>query len=407
IGESAEGCLDTSGASVVVNPLPVLTTNDGTICAGSSTVLNVSGASTYSWLPVTGLNNPNSASVSASPSSNTTYTVTGTDVNGCSSSFTSAVLVNPLPVISITSPSVICAGQTATMSASGANTFTWSNSVTSASQTVSPVTATSYTVIGEDANGCKKTMVQILNVLIQPTLSIAGTPTMCLGDQLQLTASGGTVYSWNTGDTTNIVTVSPPADSTYVVSSGISPCNSSTVFAVTVYTPAPANSYADPSTIIYGLSSTLYANGSAGSTYTWSSSPDINCISCNNNIVTPETSSIYTVTIRDSYGCITTNTLLVNVEVICGQVFVPSGFSPNGDGFNDTWCVYGNCVKTFNLQVFNRWGEKVFESGEKDHCWDGSYGGVIQNDAVFMYQFSATLINGETVVKKGNVTLVR
>jgi gliding motility-associated-like protein len=113
------------------------------------------------------------------------------------------------------------------------------------------------------------------------------------------------------------------------------------------------------------------------------------------------------VNITDNNGCVITNTVEVDVQLICGDVFLPSGFSPNGDGFNDTWCVYGNCVKTFNLQVFNRWGEKVFESGSKESCWDGVYNGVLQNDAVFIYQLSATLVNGEVVVKKGNVTLVR
>ncbi|MBA3665581.1 MAG: gliding motility-associated C-terminal domain-containing protein [Bacteroidetes bacterium] len=406
-GQSTQGCIQTATTGVIVNPLPVLSTTDGTICIGSSTVISVSGANSYSWIPGTGLSSATNPNVTANPNTSTTYTVTGIDMNGCSSTSVSSVLVNPLPVVSINSPSVICAGQTASISASGAVTYTWNNSTNSPGQSVSPTVPTSYTVTGEDANGCKKSVVQFLNVLIQPTLSIAGTPTMCVGDQLTLSASGGTTYTWDTGDTTRVITINPGTSSIYTLSSGVSPCNSSTVFAVTVFTPAPISSYAQPATIIYGASSTLFANGTTGNVYSWTASPEITCTSCNNNVVSPEATTVYTVNITDNNGCKITNTVQVEVEIICGNVFVPSGFSPNNDGLNDTWCVYGNCVKTFNLQVFNRWGEKVFESEEKSHCWDGTFGGILQADAVFMYQFTATLINGEKVVKKGNVTLVR
>ncbi|MCW3078502.1 MAG: hypothetical protein JWO32_3111, partial [Bacteroidetes bacterium] len=405
-GMSAQGCVKTLTTSVLVNNLPVLSTADATMCAGSPVNLSVSGANTYTWVPVTGLGTATGSIVSANPTTTTTYSVTGQDLNGCTSSSVSQVVVNPLPPVSVTAPSVICAGQSANLLANGAVSYTWSNSVNTPSQTVSPLLPTTYTVTGEDVNGCKKTVIQFLNVLIQPTLSISGTPTVCTGKQIYLTAMGGSGYTWDNGDTTAVISVNPFGNTNYTVSSGIVPCNSSTVFAVTVYTPAAINSYAQPPTMIYGLSSTLFGNGLSGSSYNWSG-PGINCVNCSENVVSPEVSSVYTVTITDNNGCVLTNTVLVDVELICGDVFLPSGFSPNNDGFNDTWCVFGNCVKTFNLQVFNRWGEKIFESEEKDHCWDGTYSGVIQNDAVFMYQFSATLVNGQKVIKKGNVTLVR
>ncbi|MBI2722500.1 MAG: gliding motility-associated C-terminal domain-containing protein [Bacteroidetes bacterium] len=406
-GTDLLGCKSTTNLVVVVNGLPVLSSTSKTICAGQSCSLTVSGASSYTWVPVTALNNTLSATVISNPNSTQIYTVTGVDVNGCSSFTTSAVSVNALPILSMTSPSVICNGQSANLSVSGATSYTWSNSVNTATQTVSPSITTTYSVIGEDANGCKATALKIVTVLIQPTLSISGTPTVCVGSPVKLNAIGGSNYIWSTGDTSSTIEVMPFSNLNYTVSSGIVPCNSSTVFAVTVYTPAAINSYAQPPSIIYGFSTTLSGNGVSSSTYNWFPSPGLDCMTCSNVIVSPETSTIYTVQITDMNGCRITNTVLVVVENICGDVFVPTGFSPNGDGFNDTWCVYGNCVKTFNLQVFNRWGEKVFESEEKSHCWDGTYAGVMQSDAVFMYQFTATLVNGQTVVKKGNVTLIR
>ncbi len=406
-GESNKGCLNTTTASVLVNPLPILSTSNYTICYGKSTNVSVSGANSYTWTPPSALSATNLPNVVANPSLTTTYTVIGKDLNGCIQSSISTVAVNPLPIISITSPSVICAGQSALMTANGATSYTWNTTTFTSSHSVNPNVSTTYSVVGQDANGCINTGTVFLKVLIQPTLNIIGTSTVCLGNILSLTATGGIDYNWSTGDTINVITVGPEANTIYTVSSGISPCNSSTVFAVTVYTPQIPASYSDPAVIIYGSSSSIHVNAPAGTIFNWSSSPDITCNTCETNTVTPTETTIYSVTLTDSQGCIITNTVLVQVDIICGDAFVPSAFSPNGDGFNDFWCVYGNCITSMNIQLYNRWGEKVFESGDKNNCWDGSYNGVMQNDAVFIYQLKASLVNGEEVIKKGNVTLKR
>ncbi len=405
-GSSNKGCLNTTTASVIVKPLPVLSISDHTICYGNSTNINVSGASTYTWIPATALNATNLPNVTSNPLQTITYSVTGTDAIGCKQTTVSTVVVNPLPVINVTSPGVICKGQIALLTASGANTYTWSNNIFTSSQSVNPTTPTTYSATGQDANGCINTGTVFLNVLVQPTLNITGSSTVCVGNLLTLTASGGSNYSWDSGETTNVITVSPQANTIYSVSAGISPCTSTTVFAVTVFTPQVPASYANPPTVIYGSSSVIHANVPAGYPYSWSS-PEVTCSSCEANTVTPLATTVYSLTVADSQGCVFTSTVLVEVDIICGEVFVPSAFSPNHDGFNDLWCVYGNCVTTMNLQVYNRWGEKVFESNDKDICWDGSFNGVLQNDAVFIYQLTTLLANGEKIVKKGNVTLKR
>ncbi|MBA3682203.1 MAG: gliding motility-associated C-terminal domain-containing protein, partial [Bacteroidetes bacterium] len=406
-GASNKGCLNTTTASVLVNPLPVLSTSDHTICYGNSTNVSVSGANNYTWTPATALSATNSPNVIANPLQTITYTVIGIDGNGCSQSTISTVIVNPLPIISITSPSTICKGQSALMTANGATSYTWNSTNFTSSQSVSPIVSTTYSVVGKDVNGCINTGTVFLNVMVQPTLNIAGTPTVCLGNMLTLTASGGLDYSWDTGDSTNVIMIEPQTNTIYTVSSGIAPCNSSTIFAVTVYTPQPLTPYADPPIIVYGASSVIHANAPAGNPFSWSFSPDISCNTCETNTVTPSATTIYTVTTTDNNGCVVTSTVLVQVDIICGDAFVPSAFSPNGDGFNDFWCVYGNCIESMNIQLYNRWGEKVFESGDKSQCWDGTYKGVLQNDAVFIYQLTTTFVNGEKIVKKGNVTLKR
>jgi gliding motility-associated-like protein len=88
-------------------------------------------------------------------------------------------------------------------------------------------------------------------------------------------------------------------------------------------------------------------------------------------------------------------------------VFIPSAFSPNNDGSNETFCVYGKCIEAMRIQIFDRWGEKVFESDDMNKCWDGGYRGELMNTAVFFYYLEAQLMSGQKIIKKGDVSLIR
>jgi gliding motility-associated-like protein len=91
----------------------------------------------------------------------------------------------------------------------------------------------------------------------------------------------------------------------------------------------------------------------------------------------------------------------------CGEMFVPTAFSPDGNGENDMECVYGKCIKDLYFVIYDRWGEKVFETDDMTTCWDGTYRGKAMNTAVFVYYMKAQLTTGEEVVKKGNISLLR
>lgn len=89
-------------------------------------------------------------------------------------------------------------------------------------------------------------------------------------------------------------------------------------------------------------------------------------------------------------------------------LFIPTAFSPDGSGRNDGQCLYGtDCITSMQLGIFDRWGNKVFESTDRNTCWDGTYNGQALDPAVFVYHLSATLTNGETVERQGNITLLR
>mgnify|MGYP000185300392 CR=1 FL=1 len=110
------------------------------------------------------------------------------------------------------------------------------------------------------------------------------------------------------------------------------------------------------------------------------------------------------------YGCDSSNVFNPpndSTLSTCGDVFIPSAFTPNEDLSNDVLCVYGKCIRTMNLKIFNRWGEKIVETEDKEFCWEGAYKGVRLESAVFHYVLEATLTTGASIVKKGNISLIR
>lgn len=86
---------------------------------------------------------------------------------------------------------------------------------------------------------------------------------------------------------------------------------------------------------------------------------------------------------------------------------LPSAFSPNNDGQNDFFKVLGNGIEEVNLVIYNRWGQLVFSSTNKDIGWDGTYEGDDQEIGVYIWQLKGSLIDGKQINKRGNVTLVR
>ena len=147
-GSANNVSLSSSTPIALTKNAPVLSVSASTnpICNGASTVLTASGANTYSWSHSLGTGNTKTVT----PTSTTIYTVTGTLANGCSSTTSISVTVNPLPSVTASaSPSAICNGQTSVITASGANTYSWSGGLGSgASKTVTPSATTTYTVTG-------------------------------------------------------------------------------------------------------------------------------------------------------------------------------------------------------------------------------------------------------------------
>ncbi|MEI8136455.1 MAG: T9SS type A sorting domain-containing protein [Bacteroidota bacterium] len=200
----SNGCGNiTSGVSVTINPLPIITVNSSTICAGGNATLNAIGANTYTWNT-----SSNSPTIIVTPTTSTNYTISGTSALGCSNSATVMVVVTGTPAISVNS-ATICSGNSATLNASGVSTYTWNTGSNSPSITPSPSVTTTYTVAG-NTSGCpltvSNTTTVFVNALPSVTLSPLTSP-ICLNSStiaLGGTPSGGSFSGAGvTGNTFN------------------------------------------------------------------------------------------------------------------------------------------------------------------------------------------------------------
>lgn len=313
---SSLGCSSTASKAVTVNPLPVVTIDGpSTACAGSSITLtaNPAGATSYAWNTTPALT---TQSITVAPSANTTYTVTVTATTGCSASASKAVTVNPKPTVGITGDTLICVGQSTTLTASGGGTYSWSApGSTTASITVSPAVTTVYTVTVTGANGCTSTKSQQVIVSPPNVAAISGNLGLCQGASTTLTATGGTIFAWSTGAITASITVSPASNTTYTVTVTNAIGCSDTESANVTVSPLPTFTVNTPGPICAGDPVTLTVTGApSGSTYAWNTTPVQTTASIT---VSPTTTTTYIVTVT-SNGCAvsTSRTITVNPKPV-------------------------------------------------------------------------------------------
>ncbi len=299
----AQNCTNTASVTVTVNPNPnVQVSGSDYICTGNVTNLTASGAATYQWNT-----DETTATIAVSPAAQATYTVTGYDTNGCHSTASKVVNVEPLPVISVTGTKTICAGQSTTLTATGGLNYVWSNGATGNSITVSPSTTQSYVVTVTNAMGCVSSMETQVTVNSLPQVTFSGNTEICDGGTVTLTAAGGNAYHWSTGEETAAITVGTAGYYRVTVTNAQNCVNSDAVYVVVNPNPDVQISGADY--ICTGAVTTLTATGA--NTYVWSTTENGESIS-----VSPSSTTTYTVTGYDSKGCQAVATKVLNVEAL-------------------------------------------------------------------------------------------
>ncbi len=247
-------------------PMVSINVSNDTICAASTTTLTANGADTYVWSDY-----ETTSAISVSPTINTAYLVTGTDnATGCINTATQLIVIKqPLVNIGIASSNTgnPCQGVPITLTASGANTYTWSNTATTNSITVAPLVNTNYAVTGKDTtSGCTNTAVIFVTVAPAHIFITTSVDSVCLGHSSTLTAGGATSYTWSTGETTASIIVTPTVTTTYSVSATGGCANGVDTDSVTIKALTSPN-VTISATALCATTVTLTASGA--NTYAW------------------------------------------------------------------------------------------------------------------------------------------
>ncbi len=393
-GTDANNCSNTASISINVIPSPTITVvsnPNAAICEGESIIFTANGAQNYIWTG--GIIN----AVPFFPTSTSTYTVTGTDVNGCTNTATQSVLVNPKPIVNLGPDQSICEGDSIILNAfvPGA-TYSWHNASPNAYFNAK---TTGLYWVNVTLGNCSARDSMNLTVNNLPYVDLGPDTSICDGSSLLLDVQcPGCSYLWqdgNTGSTYNIDT-----KGLYSVTITRSNCKSSDDIFVDKK-PLPIVDLGNDTTICKGGKIKLNVS-QIGATYLWQDGST-------NPIFTINNEGNYWVEITKD-GCTGRDEKYVEPSTRCEcPVFLPNAFSPNNDGINDNFFLFNadNLVLEF-FKVYNRWGQEVFSTTNPEFGWEGNYNGKKSEAGTYFYYVKYTCLNsGNKYELKGDVTLLR
>lgn len=363
-------CQSSSVENITVYTAPTvnLSATATTICMNEATDLQASGnAISYAW--DNGLSSGTTHSVT--PSSTTTYTVTGTDANGCTKSANETINVNSLPVVDAGLDQIVCENETVNMTATGAVSYAWDNGLgNGATQSITALTTQTYTVTGTDANNCENTDQITINVNQLPIVDAGQDVSICNGDQITITANGANTYNWDNGLGAGAAhNVSPTVTTTYIVTgTGLNTCENTDQVVVTV-TAIPTVTAGVDQTVCEGSDVTLTASSSVGSTVSWDNGVT------DGIAFAATTSTTYTAT-ADLNGCTASDQVIVNVNAL------PSVSAGN----NQTTCV--------NYAPISLTGSPVGGTFSGTAVMNNEFDPVTAGEGTFTITYSYTDANG-------------
>jgi gliding motility-associated-like protein len=329
--KTAKGCPASDTMHLTQHPSPQIIVTGDTACFGDTAYLAAQAGAGDHYLWNTGAI---TSGIAVSPSSTTTYAVLVTDTNGCRDSAMTQAVINPLPVIHISSDTTICRGTSATLSATGGLHFVWNpNGLLTPSITVTPLDpVTKYQVLVTDLNGCSDSASVEVSTIPYPNITLSKeADTLCKGVTTSFTASGGDTYLWSTGDMMPVISVSPI------------------------------------------------------------------------------TSSNYTITVTNSSGTThcAKDTFLFQAVENCNVIYIPNAISLTGT--NRIFKPVGEFLYAdeYRFTIYNRWGQRLFETSDFNQGWDGTYQNSPVPEGVYVYDILIVSGFDEPFRRRGTITVVR
>lgn len=309
--DNSSGCIYMGTSSLVVNPTPTVSVvaNNTLVCPNSSLILTANGAQTYSWS-----NNATTFSTVVNPGQITTYSVSGTNTFGCQRTTTIIIAVLPIPQLSVSATNTfLCKGTSATITASGATSYTWSNSTSASSLVVNPSANTTYSLTGSNSQGCNNSTSIALTVNSN-SLTVTASTVICQGSTFTLNASGASTYTWNGTFTLSSYPVTASASAVYsIAGKDANNCILTATTAIGVYTLPIVSTTASRTLICVNETTSLTASGATS--YSWSNGSTSSQI-----VVSPSVNAIYSYTVvgTNTNNCAATSVKTISVNLCTG-----------------------------------------------------------------------------------------
>ena len=394
-------CGDVYSDTIVVSPalVPPLTIgNDSAVCMYDTLYINASpGFSSYQWqssAPVTG----QGRNIFVVPVRDEVISLVATTADGCRVYDTIYIDSIPPQPVSLGMDQRVCAPDSVTLSAG--NNFMqwlWSNGQNTASITVR--NTGTYWVKTTDLNGCRARDTISVQVFVPPGFNLGSDFDLCSGDQKRLDPGNFSQYVWQDGSTNRYYTATTTGTYWVKVTDG-NQCAASDTVVVKNIVPLPV-AFLKTTDSICQYDKLTIASLQPYSRYLWSTG------SAQSSVIVNQP-GFYTLTVRDANGCAGTDTIEIVPKVCNKGFFIPTAFTPNNDGTNDSFRPYlfGRVVN-YRFVIYNRWGEKVFETTDLQKAWDGRLNGIAQPSFVFVWQCFYQFEGETPSFKKGTVTLIR
>lgn len=383
-----QGCSTSDTINVYYKPLPfVYLGNDTSLCQNDYLLLNTQSAeiSSYHW-------QDNSTKASYTIASAGNYIVNVTGINGCNNSDSITVLYNPLPYFSLGNDTTICEGEKLLLQLNFSNAlYLWQDGTTANNFTVRNSGLYYITV---QQNGCSQTDSIYVNYVNSPTITLGNDTTLCNGTKLVVSAyNQSATYNWQDNSAKPDYVITHPG--IYKVEAAIGNCKASDDIEIN-YIDKPVFSLGLDSLLCSGQQIVLAAPENFDS-YKWQDGSSARQFT----VIEP---GIYTLDVTNKCG--TTRKEIIIVKTIC-TLNMPSAFTPNGDGNNDLFRVkYPSFIKEFHFVVYNRFGQKVFETKDAYKGWDGRFNGALQPPGTYVWFISLTDNDGKRNTGKGSVLLI-
>jgi gliding motility-associated-like protein len=423
-------CTASAVTNVSVTPTPAFTpTSNSPVCSGDTLFLfgNAEATATYTWtgpypyLFSTYVHAANPIIPNVTTESAGVYTVTAI-YQGCATSEVDTVVIKQTPAPPYVSWLTYCQYYPAPQLMANDTGLIWYmyDSLTSVTYPAAPTPSTSlvgstFYFLSQSTNGCVSALDSI-QVTVNPTPTVTVTPVdtgVCPHSSFALTATDTdaiTYYRWYpsmylSDSTSAIVTVSPETNVVYsVVATNQFGCADTATSSVTVYPSALINM--DDSVTLYPGESYTISPTTNCTTFSWFPSAGLSSSVIPDPVIAPILSTKYILYGETVNGCTSSDSININVSSR-SLIDLPNAFTP-GSGPNSSFKVIKRGEVSINyFRIFNRWGQKVFETTNLEEGWDGSFNGTPQPFGVYVYEIDALTSNGQHFIANGNVTLIR